>query len=170
MVNVRREGDPQLVEQSKVVNKLFEDDLNLISISRENGVIFFSEKNQPLLYGFRYFNDSEKRMQQAWFTWELQGNVQYHCVLDDSVYAVIRDGSKDVLQRFDIQTETNSRTVTDDFDTAATDDDITYRIHLDNSTVIASGSLSYSTTTKKTSFTKPNGFNSSTKQLSKSKG
>ena len=165
MVNVRREGDPQLVEQSKVVNKLFEDDLNLISNSRENGVIFFSEKNQPLLYGFRYFSDGEKRMQQSWFTWELQGNVQYHCVLDDSVYAVIREGSKDVLQRFDIQTESTSRTVTDDFDTAATDDDITYRIHLDNSTVIASGSLSYSTTTKKTSFTKPNGFNSSTKQL-----
>tara|TARA_Y100001968_G_scaffold222332_1_gene205101 strand:+ start:1811 stop:4882 length:3072 start_codon:yes stop_codon:yes gene_type:complete len=165
MVNVRREGDPQLVEQSKVVNKLFEDDLNLISNSRENGVIFFSEKNQPILYGFRYFNDSEKRMQQAWFTWELQGNVQYHCVLDDSVYAVIREGSKDVLQRFDIQTESTSRTVTDDFDTADTEDDITYRIHLDNSTVIQSGSLSYSTTTKKTTFTKPNGFNSSTKQL-----
>ena len=165
LANIRREGEPVLIEQSKVVNKLFEDDLNLISISRENGVIFFSEKNQPLLYGFRYFSDGEKRMQQSWFTWELQGNVQYHCVLDDSVYAVIREGSKDVLQRFDIQTETNSRTVTDDFDTAATDDDITYRIHLDNSTVIASGSLSYSTTTKKTSFTKPNGFNSTTKQL-----
>ena len=104
-------------------------------------------------------------MQQAWFTWELQGNVQYHCVLDDSVYAVIREGSKDVLQRFDIQTESDSRTVTDDFDTADTEDDIIYRVHLDNSTVIASGSLSYSTTTKKTSFTKPNGFNSSTKQL-----
>ena len=165
MVNVRREGDPQLVEQSKVVNKLFTDDLNLISNSRENGVIFFSEKNLATIYGFRYFNDSEKRMQQAWFTWELQGNVQYHCVLDDSVYAVIREGSKDVLQRFDIQTESDSRTVTDDFDTADTEDDITYRVHLDNSKVIASGSLSYSTTTKKTSFTKPDGFNSSTKQL-----
>ena len=165
MVNVRREGDPQLVEQSKVVNKLFDGNLNLISNSRENGVIFFSEKNKPILYGFRYFNDSEKRMQQSWFTWELQGNVQYHCVLDDAVYAVIREGSKDVLQRFDIQTSSDSRTVTDDFDTSETEDDITYRIHLDNSVVIQSNQLGYSATSKKTGFTMPNGFNSTTKQL-----
>ena len=38
-----REGEPQVIEQSAVVSQLFEKDLKLISNSRENSVILFSE-------------------------------------------------------------------------------------------------------------------------------
>ena len=164
MAGIRREGEPQVVEQSKVVSKLFDSDLDIISSSRENATIFFSGKNKATLYGFRYFNATEKREQQAWFTWELSGNVQYHCILDDALYAVVRNGSNDVLQKFDLKLLTDSDQVVDDLDTVDTSDDITYRVHLDNSQIIDSSALGYSTTTKRTGFTKPNGFNSS-KQL-----
>ena len=164
MAGIRREGEPQVVEQSKVVSKLFDSDLDIISSSRENATIFFSGKNKATLYGFRYFNATEKREQQAWFTWELSGNVQYHCILDDALYAVVRNGSNDVLQKFDLKLLSDSDQVVDDLDTVDTSDDITYRVHLDNSQIIDSSALGYSTTTKRTGFTKPNGFNSS-KQL-----
>ena len=165
IAKVTREGDPDVVEQSKIVGKLFDNDLDHISISRENGAIFFSEKNTPIIYGFKYFNAPEKRLQQAWFTWELSGDVQYHAILDDCLYAVVRNSSKDVLQKFDLKLETDSRTVTDDNQTTATEDDSIYRVHLDNSTIVASSSATYNATTDKTTFTIPTGFNNSSGQL-----
>ena len=165
MAGIRREGEPKVVEQSKVVSKLFDAELDNISASRENAVIFFNEKNKSTIYGFRYFNAAEKRQQQAWFTWELSGNVQYHCMLDDSFYAVIRNGSKDVMQKFDLKMLSDSRSVTDDMNTADTEDDIVYRVHLDNSYIQASSGVSYSATTNKTTFSLPTGFNNSSGQL-----
>ena len=168
IARVTRDGDPDVVDQSKIVGKLFDKDLDHISISRENGLIFFSEKNSSTLYGFKYFNAPERRLQQAWFTWELSGDIQYHQILDDCLYAVIRNGSpgKDVLQKFDLKLEDDSRTVTDDNQTDSTADDITYRVHLDNSTIVASTALSaYNATTNKTTFTLPTGFNNSSGQL-----
>ena len=48
MANVQREGEPQVIEQSAVVSRLFEKDLKLISNSRENSVIFLVKKVQIL--------------------------------------------------------------------------------------------------------------------------
>ena len=41
MAQVQREGEPQVIEQSAVVPKLFEQDLKLISNSRENDIVLF---------------------------------------------------------------------------------------------------------------------------------
>ena len=165
IAKVQREGEPDVIEQSKIVGDLFNNDLNHISISRENGVIFFSEKNTPTLYAFKFFNAPQKRIQQSWFTWELSGDVQYHAILDDSLYAVIKNGSKDVIQKFDIKMLDDSRLVTDDKQTASTEDDVTYRVHLDNCAVVASTALTYNATTDKTTFALPAGFNNSSGQL-----
>ena len=91
MSQVRREGEPEVVEQSKVVSQLFENDLKLISNSRENGLILFSEEDQSVLYGYRYFTSGNERILQAWFQWTLTGTIRYHCMLDDALYVVVRN-------------------------------------------------------------------------------
>ena len=165
VAKIFREGEPIVIDQSKVVNKLFDKDLELISNSRENGIIFFSKKDTNTLFGYKYFNTSEKRLQQAWFTWELMGTIQHHSVLDDSLYVVVRNGGKDVLQKFPLKYGETDDEVTDDMGTSSTEDDITYRVHLDNSTLIASSSITYDATNDRTLFTLPTGFNNSSGQL-----
>ena len=162
--DIRREGEPNVLEQSKVVSKLFNKDLNVISNSRENATVFFSERDSDTIYCYRYHANQSERLMQSWFKWTLSGNAQYHTVLDDALYVVVRSNSKDTLQRFDIRQHSVGHEVTDDFDTTTTDDDITYRVHLDNSKIITASQLGYSATTGRTGFTKPDGFNSS-KQL-----
>jgi len=88
MARVLREGEPDVIEQSKIVSKLLDKDLDLVSNSRENGLVFFSEKNKTTLYGFKYFNASDKRIQQSWFTWEFKNKIVHHAVLDDDLYVV----------------------------------------------------------------------------------
>ena len=165
MQRAMREGEPDVVEQSKLVSKLFNKDLRLISNSRENGIIFFSEVGTSTIYCYRYFNAEERRIQAAWFTWEVPGAIQHHCVLDDSLYLVIRNNSKDQLLRFDIKLHDDSRTVTDDLHTSATTDDILYRLHLDHSALVNVTTQIYNATTKKSTFSKPDGYEASDKTL-----
>jgi len=164
---VVREGEPTVLDQTKVVSKLFDKDLVKISNSRENSIVFFSQKDTNKLYGFRYFNAGPKRLQQSWFTWELSGTIQHHAMLDDALYVIVRNSGKDVMQKFGLKMDTDSKFITDDKGTTTdTDDDVIFRIHLDNATTVASSSLSaYDKTNNRTTFNLPTGFNNSSGQL-----
>ena len=152
MSQVRREGEPEVVEQSKVVSQLFENDLKLISNSRENGLVLFSEEDQSVLYGYRYFTSGNERILQAWFQWTLTGTIRYHCMLDDALYVVVRNNNKDQLLKYSIKLDDNGHFVTSGED---------YPIHLDHCTSVTTGGSTYNSTTNKTTFAKPTGFESS---------
>ena len=151
MANIRREGEPQVVEQSKVVSQLFEKDLKIISNSRENGLILFSEEDTSTLYGYRYFTSGTERILQAWFQWTLTGTVRYHCMLDDSLYVVVKNNNKDQLLKYSIKLDDNGH-----FVTAGED----YPVHLDHCTSVTTGGGTYDSSTNKTTFPKPTGFES----------
>ena len=141
---ITREGQPSIIEQSKVIAKLFPKDINLVSNSRENSTIFFAVKGATKVYGFRYYSVAEQRVQQAWFDWELSGEIQHLAMLDDALYAVVKNSSNYVIQKFSLKLDDGSHTVTDDNLTPSdATDDLEYRIHLDNSHTFDSTALTY---------------------------
>ena len=141
---ITREGTPNVIEQSKVIAKKFPNDINLIANSRENSTIFFCTKGTKKIYGFRYYSVAEQRVQQAWFEWELMGDIQHIAMLDDALYAIVKNSSTYVMQKFSIKSDSGSYIVTDDNLTANdTTDDIDYRIHLDNAKSFAHSALTY---------------------------
>ena len=157
MADVRREGEPVILEQSKVVSKLLPDDIDQAAPSKENGVILFGSTDKADVWGYRYFNTESRRVQSAWFRWELPGTVTYHTIMDDVYYTVLKNGSNYTLEAFHVKEQANTYTV----GTAPEE----YIIHLDtHSTVSALASGAYNSATKITTFTKPSGYNSS-KQL-----
>ena len=149
MANLSRRGEPTVVEQSKVVSQLFARDLKLISNSRENSLIFFSEENTSTIYGYRYFNIGGKRAMEAWFTWAVTGTVRYHCMLDDALYVVVKNGTKDQLLRYSVKLDDQGHYVTDDED---------YPIHLDHSTSVTAAANSFDSVQNKTTIPLPTGF------------
>ena len=163
--SVLREGEPDVLEQSKPVARSFPKDISLITNSRENSIIFFGTKGKSEIFGFRYFASATKRKQQAWFNWDLSGDVQHIAMLDDALYAVVRNGTNDVLQKFSIKIDNDGDFITDDNDTEDTSDDIVYRIHLDNAKIFHSNSLTYVPSGNYTKFALGNGFNNTTGQL-----
>ena len=134
MTAVLREGEPNVLEQSKNISKLFPNDIDLIANSRENSTIFFTTKGTKKLYGFRYYSTGERRVQQAWFEWKLSGNIQHIAMLDDALYAVAKNSSTYTMQKFSIKLDDNSHTIVEDE---------TYRVHLDNSKTFPHTSLTY---------------------------
>ena len=146
MAQVQREGEPQVIEQSAVVSKLFENDLALISNSRENSIILFSEDDQSTLYGYRYFDQITERKLASWFRWTLPGTIKYHCMQDDALFVVIQNGSQRELLKFAIRMDSNTVALNND------------RVHLDYLMPVSSLAASaYSG--GKTTFPKPSGLN-----------
>tara|TARA_R100000808_G_scaffold20198_1_gene43732 strand:+ start:2318 stop:5140 length:2823 start_codon:yes stop_codon:yes gene_type:complete len=157
MADVRREGEPNILEQSKVVSKLLPIDLNQVAASKENGIVLFGSDNKSEVWGYRYFNTEARRVQSAWFRWELPGNLIYHTILDDVYYTILKNGSNYTLEAFDVKEQDTTFTV----GTSPEE----YIIHLDcHSTVSSLASNKYDSATKLTTFPKPAGYNSS-KQL-----
>ena len=165
MSGAERSGDPNVIEQTKIASKLLTSDIELISNSRENSIIFFSKKNSSTLYGYKYFDTSEKRLQQAWFTWEITGTIQHHAILDDTLYIVVRNNGKDTLQRFSIKMHTDTITITDDKSNVDATDDEIYRIHLDTASAVTIAAGTYNENSNKTTFPKPDGYENTTAQL-----
>jgi hypothetical protein len=146
MAQVQREGEPQVIEQSAVVPTLFENDLALISNSRENSIILFSEDDKSTLYGYRYFDQITERKLASWFRWTLPGTIKYHCMQDDALFVVIENGTQRELLKFSIRMDSN---------TVALED---HRVHLDYLMPVSSlASSAYSG--GKTTFPKPSGLN-----------
>ena len=125
--------------------------MKIISNSRENGLILFSEEDTATLYGYRYFTSGNERILQAWFQWTLTGTIQYHCMLDDALYVVVRNNNKDQLLKYSVKLDDNGH-----FVTAGED----YPIHLDHCKSVTTGAGTYNSTTGKTTFAKPTGFES----------
>ena len=147
MAQVQREGEPQVIEQSAVVSRLFEKDLKLISNSRENSVIFFSEEGTSTLYGYRYFDQIQERKLAAWFKWTLTGTIQYHCMQDDNLYVVVRNNGKDQLLKYAVKMDSNTFALAEN------------RVHLDH--LMSVSGWSYNATTGKSTKAKPTGLESS---------
>lgn len=146
MTNIRREGEPDVIEQSKVVSKLIGTDLNIIANSRENSYVLLTKTGSKEVIGYRYYNSGERRLQAAWFKWRLRRAIKHHFIVDEDYYVVHDDST---FTRLSLKTTTATPTIDE------------YNVHLDHFTTIAAASLTYSTATRKTTFTLPPAFNTS---------
>jgi hypothetical protein len=152
----RREGEPNVVEQSKVISKKLPIEITDVTVSKENGLILFGSENTDTatdVWGYRYFSNGERRIQSAWFRWELPGTLVHHKILDDVYYVVLRTGTNYTLEAYDVKTQDDTTAING------------HTVHLDtHSTVTSLAAGTYNATTKKTVFPKPTGYNSN-KQL-----
>ena len=140
MANVRREGEPNVVEPSKIVPTLLAKDVDLLTNSRENAMVLFGKTGSRDVLGFRYFNVGDKRQQQAWFKWRFNKGLRYHFIINDDYYFL---DENNFLQTLSL--------VEDDDDISITQDTVEYLVHLDNYTTLAAGT--YDAATNKTTFT-----------------
>ena len=145
MADIRREGEPQVIEQSAVVSRLFENELKIISNSRENSIILFSADDSSTIYGFRYFDQIRERKLASWFKWTLPGTIKYHCLLDDALYVVIENGSSRELLRMSIKMDSETLSLSDN------------RVHLDY--LMPTSGWTYNPSTNKSTKAKPAGLN-----------
>ena len=139
MANTAREGEPSILEISKLVPTLLPKDLDLLTNSRENSLILIGKTNTDTVFGYKYLQVGEKTQQQAWFKWKLNNPLLYHFIINDEYFYLDTDN---FLQSIKL--------IQSDDDPSFIQDDVGYQIHLDNHTTISGGS--YSSATNLTTF------------------
>ena len=138
--NIVREGEPTLIESSRIVPTLLEKNIDLITNSRENGLVLFGKTNSDTVICYKYFGSAEKREQASWFKLKHNRPLQYHFLIEDQYIFIDTD---DFLQSMNLTQA--------DTDPSIDQDSINYLIHLDNWTTLTGGV--YDAVTKKTTFT-----------------
>ena len=141
MANIAREGEPVVVEVSKIVPTTLPKDIDLLTNSRENGIILFAKNGATdcIVYGYKYLNVGDKRQQAAWFKWKLNNPIIYHFIIDDEYYFLDSDY---YLQKIRLVQTTE--------DPSIVQDNVDFLLHVDNHTTVSGGS--FNATTNLTTF------------------
>ena len=82
------EQNPTVVDISKVVLEWLPETIDDLTVSPQNSVIMMVDRGSQYLYLFRYFNDGEKNLFQAWTKWKLPGTIQSSRIINDSVIVI----------------------------------------------------------------------------------
>ena len=149
MANIQREGEPAIVEVTKVVPTLLPKDIDLLTNSRENSVILLGKTGSDTVFGYKYFQVSEKRQQAAWFKWKLNNPLTYHFIVNDEYFFLDSDY---YLQSIKL--------VQADSDPSIVQDTVDFLLHVDNHTTVSGGS--YSAATNLTTFSSVSWLNTVT--------
>ena len=158
LTNVRREGEPTVLEQSKVISRDLQKGINRVANSRENNFVFlgvgnsFGTSGSRVIHGYKYFNSGEERLQAAWFRWRLHSALAYHTVMDDTYYAITEDGS---FCAYPLTDSPEDLTLNQGEGIYETD----YQIHLDNWVEVDHSAITYTANTDTSSFAVPTGIN-----------
>ena len=128
MANIRREGEPNIVEVSKVIPTLIPKDIDLLTNSRDNSMVLLGKTNSDTVVGYKYFQVSEQRQQASWFTWKFNNPILYHFIIDDEYFFLDTDYYLQKIQL--IQGDTDPTVVSNDTE---------FLLHLDNHTTLSGG-------------------------------
>ena len=139
MANTAREGQPNIVEVSKIVPTLLPKDIDLITNSRENSIVLIGKTGTDTVFGYKYFQTAEKRSQAAWFKWKLNNPLVYHFIINDEYFFLDSDY---YLQSIKL--------IQADSDPSIVQDNVDFLLHVDNHTTVSGGS--FNSTTNLTTF------------------
>ena len=114
MANISRDREPEVVEQTKVVERLVPGDYYDVAITKDNQMVALGKRGSDTVWIFRYFNTGEKRAQSAWTRFKFDGEIVSHALINDSYFTVLNKDGKVFLVRGDIRALKSTQMLTQD--------------------------------------------------------
>lgn len=97
-----RDGEPEVVELSKIVSSKLPPYINVVSHSKGANLLMLSQRGTKDIWCHRYFNTGTERLQSSWFRWDMGNDIYYHTIHDDIIYFVKKIEEQLVLERIDL--------------------------------------------------------------------
>ena len=80
--------NPAVVDISKVVLEWIPETVTDLTVSPQNSSILLIDRGTSYMYLYRYYNNGEKDIFQAWTKWQLPGTIEAAKILNDSVVII----------------------------------------------------------------------------------
>ena len=97
MVTRGQQENPQVIDVSRVVKEWISQDVDLMISSPQNSMIALSGQSLNEVFLFRYYNDGQQNLMEAWVSWIMPGTVQFLATNSDEMYAVTKQGGQFTL-------------------------------------------------------------------------
>ena len=82
------EQSPLVVDISKTVLEWIPDTIDSLAVSSQNSVLMLTDRASSYIYLYRFYNNGEQDLFQAWTKWQLPGTIQAVDIIDDDVIIV----------------------------------------------------------------------------------
>ena len=99
MVTRGQNENPQVLDVGRVVKEWISPDVDNLIASAQNQFLCLYGQSLRDLYIFRYYNDGDKNIMEAWVSWIMPGTTQFAAVNFDNMYAVTKQGNQFTLSK-----------------------------------------------------------------------
>ncbi len=82
------EQTPIVVDISKAVLEWLPDTVDTLSTSPQNSVVMLVDRDTSYMYLYRFYNNGQEDLFQAWTKWQLPGTIQAADILNDDITVV----------------------------------------------------------------------------------
>ena len=93
MVTRGQQQNPQVLDISRVVKEWISPNIDHLVSSPQNSMIVLSCQSEREIYIFKYYNDGENNLMEAWTSWIMPGTTQFTTIDSDDMYAVTKQGN-----------------------------------------------------------------------------
>jgi hypothetical protein len=97
MITRGQDENPQVLDIGRVVNEWVPATIDTLIASPQNQFLAMSSQSDNKIYFYRVYNDGKENLLEAWFNWELMGNVQGIAVDSDDMFAITKQGNQVTL-------------------------------------------------------------------------
>lgn len=156
MANPPREGQPEVIEQSKIISTRLPSGVTNVTASKTNSVVFLGYNTRNELWGYRYFNTGEKRIQNAWFRFTIPGNCIHQTIIRDTWYGCIQiddaaGSGNNIVSLVQIDLVPNDTSIS----VPGLPQNVPLLVNLDNRVEVANADLTYNANNDETTFALP---------------
>ena len=99
MVTRGQDENPQVLDIGRVVSEWVPSTVDTFIASPQNQFVALSSQSSNKIYFYRTYSDGEKNIVEAWFNWQLSGNVQTIFADSDDMYTVTKQGTQVTLSK-----------------------------------------------------------------------
>ena len=82
------EQNPTVIDISKVVLEWIPDTVDNLASSAQNSIVVLIDTQSSYLYLYRYYNNGQQDLFQAWTKWQLPGTIQSSDIIDDDLIVI----------------------------------------------------------------------------------
>ena len=94
-----QDDNPKVLDIGRVVNEWVPATVDTMISSPQNRFLAFSDQSSRYVYFFRTYSDGKENLVEAWFNWQLPGNVQTIATDSDDFYAITKQGNQFTLSK-----------------------------------------------------------------------
>jgi len=99
------QDSPLIHDVGKIVSEWVPDTITSLIASPQNQMIAMYGVASNLMYLFKSYTVGEENLMQAWFRWQLPGDIQFSVIDTDNMYTVVKNGNNyDLLKASMTQT------------------------------------------------------------------